>query len=111
MPSLPFFSKKNKQPDTPVEWGTRKVRVVTVRGRLEQQLLENERWKPPIETVIPEEAEAPMIKVRYGTYSSDGIRRDGPPGGAYSAVYERYRLQGQDVYTRDEANRLNQWDT
>ncbi len=28
--------------------------------------------------------------VHYGTYGSDGMRRDGPPGGAYSAVYEQY---------------------
>lgn len=108
---LPFFRKKSKQPDEEIERGTKKTYVLTVRGRRELELLENNRWQPPIETVVRDEAEAPMIKVQYGTYSSDGVRRDGPPGGAYSAVYERYRHRGLDVYTRDETRRLNQWDT
>ena len=108
---LPFFKKKPKLPEPEYERVIKKTYVLTVRGRLEQELLANERWRPPIATVVEEEAEAPMVKVHYGTYSSDGVRRDGPPGGAYSQAYEKYRHQGLDVYTRDEARRLNQWDT
>lgn len=108
---LPFFKKKDRQPAEEIERGHRKLYVVTARGRRELAWLEDDRWKPQIDTVTAAEAEAPMIKVRYGTYGSDGLRRDGPPGGAYSAVYEKYRHRGLDVYTRDEANRLNQWDT
>ncbi|HMA36283.1 MAG TPA: hypothetical protein VKY74_17635 [Chloroflexia bacterium] len=108
---LPFFKKKAKQPDEDIERGHKKLYVATVRGRRELAWLENDRWRPQIATVVPDEAEAPMVKVHYGTYGSDGLRRDGPPGGAYSAVYERYRHRGLDVYTRDEARRLNQWDT
>jgi len=32
---------------------------VTVRGRFELEMLEHERWKPPIDTVVPAEAAAP----------------------------------------------------
>ncbi len=109
---LPFFKKKTPaQPPEVMERGTKKLYVLTVRGRREMELLQDERWRPPIQTVVPEEAAAPMLPVHYGTYSSDGVRRDGPPGGGYSAVYEKYRHRGLDVYTRDEARRLNQWDT
>jgi hypothetical protein len=108
---LPFFKKKTKQPPEELERGAKKTRVLTVRGRREMEWLENDRWRPPIATVVPEEAQAPMIKVQYGTYSSDGVRRDGPSGGGYSQVYDKYRYRGLDVYTRDEARRLNQWDT
>jgi hypothetical protein len=52
-----------------------------------------------------------MIEVHYGTYGSDGMRRDGPPGGSYSAAFEQYRMQGGDLYTRDEARNLYHWDT
>jgi len=108
---LPFFRKKEKRPAEEITRGSKKLYHLTVRGKREMEWLQDDRWRPPIDTVVPEEAEAPMIKVRYGTYGSDGVRRDGPPGGAYSAVYEKYRYQGLDVYTRDEARRLNQWDT
>lgn len=86
-------------------------RVVTVRGRQEQAWLDSGMWQPLQETVIPAEAKAPLHVVRYGTYSSDGMRRDGAPGGAYSAVYDQYAMQGADLYTRDEARHLKQWDT
>lgn len=108
---LPFFKKKTKQPEVERARGYKKLHVMTVRGKQEQEWLQADRWKPPIDTVVPEEAEAPMLRVHYGTYGSDGIRRDGPPAGAYSQVYDRYRHRGLDVYTRDEARRLNQWDT
>ena len=110
---LPFFKKKNKQEDylAKAEMGTRKVFVLTARGRRELEWLQPERWQPPIQTIIPAEAEAPQVVVRYGTYGSDGIRRDGPPGGAYSAAFEQYRTRGRDIYTRDEYRLLTQWDT
>jgi hypothetical protein len=91
---------------------TKKVfRVLTFRGRQEQGWLDSNMWQPLQETVIPQTAKMPMIEVYYGTYGSDGMRRDGAPGGSYSAVYEQYRMQGGDVYTRDEARKLYQWDT
>jgi hypothetical protein len=112
---LPFFKKKNKLSDNnelaKAERGTRKVYVLTARGRQEQVWLQPGAWEPPIQTVIPAEAEAPMVVVHYGTYGSDGMRRDGPPGGAYSAVYEQFRTRGQDTYTRDEHRQLTEWDT
>jgi len=108
---LPFFKKKNSQPQQDIARGYKKLHVLTVRGRREMAWLQDDRWKPQIDTIVAAEAEAPMVKVHYGTYGSDGLRRDGPPGGAYSAVFERYRNRGVDVYTRDEARRLNQWDT
>lgn len=86
-------------------------RVLTYRGRQEKAWLDSNLWQPLQETVIPQEAKMPMIEVYYGTYGSDGMRRDGAPGGAYSAVFEQYRMQGGDVYTRDEARRLYQWGT
>jgi hypothetical protein len=108
---LPFFKKKTRQPDAVEARGTKKTYVLTVRGRRELEWLAGDHWKPAIDTLVEAEAEAPMIKVRTGTYGSDGLRRDGPPAGAYSAVFEKYRHRGLDVYTRDEARRLNQWDT
>jgi hypothetical protein len=108
---LPFFKKKSKLPEAETERGYKKLYVLTVRGKQELEWLKDGRWQPQISTVIPDEAEASMVRVQYGTYGSDGVRRDGAPGGAYSAVYEKYRHRGQDVYTRDEARRLNQWDT
>lgn len=86
-------------------------RVVTVWGRQQQAWLDSDLWQPMQETVIPAEAKAPLTVVYYGTYGSDGMRRDGSPGGAYSSVYDQYAMQGQDLYTRDEARRLKQWDT
>lgn len=86
-------------------------KVLTYRGRQEQAWLDSDLWQPLQETVIPQAAKMPMITVYYGTYSSDGMRRDGSPGGSYSAVYEQYRMQGGDLYTRDEARKLYQWDT
>jgi len=86
-------------------------RVVTVRGRQEQAWLDSGMWQPPVETVIPAEARAPLTVVYYGTYGSDGMRRDGSPGGAYSSVFDQYAMQGGDLYTRDEARMLKQWDT
>jgi hypothetical protein len=108
---LPFFKKKTRQPAAVEARGTKKTYVLTVRGRRELEWLNSDHWKPPIDTLVEAEAEAPMIKVRQGTYGSDGVRRDGPPAGAYSAVFDKYRHRGLDVYTRDEARRLNQWDT
>lgn len=86
-------------------------RVITVRGRQEQEWLDSNMWQPLQETIIPAEAKAPLTVVYYGTYGSDGMRRDGAPGGAYSSVFDQYAMQGQDTYTRDEARRLKQWDT
>jgi hypothetical protein len=86
-------------------------RVVTVRGRQEQAWLDSNLWQPMVETVIPAEAEAPLTVVYYGTYGSDGMRHDGAPGGAYSSVFDQYAMQGGDLYTRDEARTLKQWDT
>ncbi len=86
-------------------------RVVTVRGRQEQAWLDSGMWRPTVETIIPEEAKAPLTVVYYGTYSSDGMRHDGAPGGAYSSVFDQYAMQGGDLYTRDEARTLKQWDT
>jgi hypothetical protein len=99
-PMLPFFKKKNTQPQEDLARGHNKLYVLTVRGRREMAWLEDDRWKPQIDTIVAAEAEAPMVKVHYGTYGSDGLRRDGPPGGAYSAVFDRYRNRGVDVYTR-----------
>ena len=93
--------KKNKK----------QFRVVTVRGRQEQAWLDSGMWQPLQETVIPAEAKAPLHVVHYGTYGSDGMRHDGPPGGAYSSVYDQYAMQGGDLYTRDEVRTLKQWDT
>jgi hypothetical protein len=86
-------------------------RVLTARGRQEREWLDSGLWQPLQETVIPAEAKAPLTIVRYGTYSSDGMRRDGAPGGAYSSVYDQYSMQGADLYTNDEVRRLKQWDT
>jgi hypothetical protein len=86
-------------------------RVVTVWGRKQQQWLDSGMWQPPVETVIPEILRAPMTVMRYGTYGSDGMRHDGPPGGAYSSVFDQYAMEGGDLYTRDEARALKQWDT
>src|ERR1044072_4860217 len=86
-------------------------RVVTVRGRQEQAWLGSGMWQPLTESVIPEEARAPLTVVYYGTYSSDGMRHDGAPGGAYSSVFDQYAMEGGDLYTRDEARALKQWDT
>lgn len=86
-------------------------RVITVRGRQEQAWLESDLWQPQVETTIPEEARAPLTVVYYGTYGSDGMRHDGAPGGAYSSVFDEYAMQGGDLYTRDEARNLKQWDT
>jgi hypothetical protein len=89
----------------------RAFRVVTVRGRQEQAWLDSGMWQPQVETIIPEEARAPLTVMRYGTYGSDGMRHDGQPGGAYSSVFDQYAAQGGDLYTRDEARALKQWDT
>ena len=86
-------------------------RVVTVRGRQEQAWLDSNLWQPLQETITPAEANAPLTVVYYGTYGSDGMRHDGSPGGAYSSVFDQYAMQGGDLYTRDEARRLKQWDT
>ena len=86
-------------------------RVLTFRGRQEKAWLDSNLWQPLQETVIPQEAKMPMIEVHYGTYGSDGMRRDGPPGGAYSAVFDQYKMQGGDLYTRDECRNLYHWDT
>src|SRR5437764_2640084 len=92
--------------------GSKRVfRVVTVRGRQEQAWLDSGMWQPMQETVIPEEARAPLTVVYYGTYGSDGMRHDGAPGGAYSSVFDQYAMKGGDLYTRDEARVLKQWDT
>lgn len=86
-------------------------RVVTVWGRQQQAWLDSDLWQPLQETIIPAEAKAPLSVVYYGTYGNEGMRRDGAPGGAYSSVFDQYAMQGGDVYTRDEARRLKQWDT
>ena len=86
-------------------------RVTTVWGRQQQEWLDSNLWQPLQETVIPAEAKAPLTVVHYGTYGSDGMRSDGAPAGAYSSVYDQYAMQGGDLYTRDEARRLKQWDT
>ena len=39
------------------------------------------------------------------------MRHDGAPGGAYSSVFDQYAMKGGDLYTRDEARVLKQWDT
>ncbi len=89
----------------------RVFRVITVRGRQEKAWLDSNLWQPQVETVIPAEARAPLTVVYYGTYGSDGMRRDGAPGGAYSSVFDEYAMTGGDLYTRDEARMLKQWDT
>jgi hypothetical protein len=112
---LPFFKKKNKLTENnelaQAEKPTRKVYVLTAHGRQEQAWLDSNAWEPPIQTMIPAEAAAPRVVVHYGTYGSDGMRRDGPPAGAYSAVYEQYRTRGRDTYTNDEHRLLTEWDT
>src|SRR5213593_3139676 len=65
----------------------RVFKVVTVRGRQERAWLDSGLWQPREETIIPEEARAPLTVVYYGTYGSDGMRHDGAPGGAYSSVF------------------------
>src|SRR5438045_1393648 len=91
---------------------TRRVfRVVTIRGRQEDAWLDSGMWQPLQETVIPQEARAQLTVVHYVTYGSDGMRHDGSPGGAYSSVFDQYAMQGGDLYTRDEARTLKQWDT
>jgi hypothetical protein len=89
----------------------RQFKVFTVRGRQERAWLDSGMWQPLQETIIPEEARLPLTVVYYGTYGSDGMRHDGSPGGAYSSVFDRYAMQGGDLYTRDEARFLKQWDT
>ncbi len=91
--------------------GKRVFRVTTAWGRQQQEWLDSNLWQPLTETIIPAEAKAPLTVVHYGTYGSDGMRRDGSPGGAYSSVFDQYAMQGNDLYTRDEARRLKQWDT
>jgi hypothetical protein len=91
--------------------GKKMFRVVTVRGRQEQGWVDSGLWQPLQETVIPAEAKAQLTVVHFGTYGSDGMRRDGAPAGAYSSVFDQYAMQGQDLYTKDEARRLKQWDT
>ena len=86
-------------------------RVVTVWGRQQQDWLDSNLWQPLQETITQDEAKAPLTVVYYGTYGSDGMRHDGSPGGAYSSVFDQYAMQGSDLYTRDEARRLKQWDT
>ena len=86
-------------------------KVLTVRGRQERAWLDSGLWQPLQETIIPAEAKAPLTTGHYGTYGSDGMRRDGAPAGAYSSVFDQYAMQGGDLYTRDEARRLKQWDT
>ena len=123
---MPLFKKKPRgydgawvaAPDkggAEPEGGRRKkkkvFRVVTFWGRQQQAWLDSNLWQPLQETIIPAEAKAPLTIVRYGTYGSDGLRRDGSPGGSYSSVFDQYAMQGGDVYTRDEARNLKQWDT
>src|SRR5439155_17615352 len=110
---LPFFRKKGKEDDylAKAEQPTRKTYVLTVRGRQELEWLQPGRWEPPIQTVIPNEAESPLVVTHFGTYGSDGIRLDGPPTGAYSAVYELFRTRGRDIYSRDEHRKVMEWDT
>ena len=124
---MPLFKKKKQShegswvevgPDDPdysraITRGKKKMayRVITVRGEQEQEWLDSNLWQPLVETVIPAEAKAPQTVVYYGTYGSDGMRRDGSPGGSYSSVFDQYAMQGLDVYTRDEARKLKQWDT
>src|SRR3954447_17387944 len=86
-------------------------RVVTVRGKQEQAWLDSGLWQPQVETVIPEEARAPLTVVYYGTYGSDGMRHDGAPGGGYSSVFDQHAMKGGDPYTRDESRTPKQWDT
>ena len=86
-------------------------RVLTARGRQERDWLDSGLWQPLQETIIPAEAKAPQTIVHYGTYGSDGMRADGPPGGSYSSVYDQYAMKGGDLYTNDEVRRLKQWDT
>ncbi len=86
-------------------------RVLTIRGRQEREWLDSGLWQPLQETIVPAEAKAPLTVVYYGTYGSDGMRRDGAPGGAYSSVFDQYAMQGGDLYTKDEARNLKQWDT
>jgi len=86
-------------------------RVLTARGRQEREWLDSGLWQPLQETIIPAEAKAPQTIVRYGTYGSDGMRADGPPGGSYSSVYDQYAMKGGDLYTNDEVRHLKQWDT
>jgi hypothetical protein len=117
---VPPGEERTVASDYPVGAGTPTVvkgkkkkvfRVVTARGRQEQAWVDSNLWQPLQETIIPAEARAPLTVVRYGTYGSDGMRRDGPPGGAYSSVFDQYAMQGGDLYTRDEVRRLKQWDT
>ena len=118
---MPLFKKKISYdgswvPATQGETGKggkkkRVFKVVTVRGRQEKSWLDSALWQPRVETVIPAEANAPLTTVYYGTYGSDGMRRDGAPGGSYSSVFDEYAMQGGDLYTRDEARTLKQWDT
>jgi|SRR5436190_17470819 len=95
----------------PTRKGKRVFKVTTVRGRQEQAWLDTGMWQPREETIIPEIARSPLTTMKYGTYGSDGLRHDGSPGGAYSSVFDRYAMQGGDLYTRDEARALKQWDT
>src|SRR5438045_8614003 len=94
-PSIREFKSENQSLDnaTAVDKGRkpknkRVFRVVTVRGRQEQAWLDSGMWQPMQETIIPEEARAPLTVVHYGPYGSDGMRHAGAPGGAYSSALE-----------------------
>ncbi len=124
---MPAFKKKKQisdgswvevQPGDPgyrkaITRGKKKMvfQVQTVWTRKQQEWLDSNLWQPLQETIIPAEAKAPQTVVHYGTYGSDGMRHDGAPGGAYSSVFDQYAMQGLDVYTRDEARQVKQWDT
>src|SRR5688500_457778 len=54
-------------------------RVVTVWGHKQREWLDSNLWQPRAETITPEEANVPLTTVYYGTYGSDGMRRDGAP--------------------------------
>src|SRR3954447_2955590 len=76
-PSIREFKSENQALDnaTAVDQGPKlknkkAFRVVTVRGRQEQSWLDSGMWRPRQETVVPEEARAPLTVVYYGTYGS-----------------------------------------
>ena len=108
---VPADEVPGEQPATGRRKKKKVFRVLTVWGRQQQAWLDSNLWQPLQETIIPAEVKAPLTVVRYGTYGSDAMRRDGSPGGAYSSVFDQYAMQGWDVYTRDEARNLKQWDT
>ena len=106
-----MYGNESGVSQSPKPKSKKQFRVVTVWGRKQQAWLDSDMWQPREETIIPAEAKAPLTVVHYGTYGSDGMRHDGPPGGAYSSVFDQYAAQGGDLYTRDEARTLKQWDT